>query len=49
MPRVIMTVQTPMYLALSFLKNVSTTTALPMAFGGEMKNDWSARQAAMDA
>ena len=39
MPMVIMTVHTPIYLALSFLKKVSTTTALPIAFGGEMKND----------
>jgi hypothetical protein len=38
-PMVIMTVHTPIYLALSFLKKVSTTTALPMALGGEMKND----------
>jgi hypothetical protein len=48
-PTVIITVQTPIYLALSFLKNVSTTTALPIAFGGEMKKAWNARQVAMAA
>jgi hypothetical protein len=37
-PSVTMMVQIPMYLALSFLKNVSATTPLPMAEAGEMKN-----------
>lgn len=31
-------VQMPMYRARSFLKNVSMTTALPMAAGGLIKN-----------
>jgi hypothetical protein len=44
-----MTVHIPMNFALSLLKNVSTTTALPIAFGGEMKKLWKARQVAMAA
>ena len=48
-PSVTMTVQTPIYLALSRLKNVSATTALPIAIAGQMKNAASARHAAIDA
>lgn len=38
-----------MYLALSFLKKVSTTTALPIPLGGEIKKAWKARQVAIAA
>lgn len=38
-----------MYFARSRLKNVSATTALPRAVGGQMKNDVKALQAAIDA
>jgi hypothetical protein len=48
-PSVNITVHMPMYLARSLLKNVSTTTALPMAEAGEMKNDVNARHVAIDA
>ena len=41
-------VHTPMYLALSFLKKVSVTTALPIAAAGDMKKATKARHAAMD-
>jgi hypothetical protein len=43
-PMVTSRVQMPMYLARSFLRNVSVTTALPMAAGGLIKkcNDGSA-------
>jgi hypothetical protein len=37
-PSVTINVQIPIYLALSPLKNVSVTTALPIAAAGEMKN-----------
>jgi hypothetical protein len=37
-----------MYFALSFLKNVSVTTALPIAAAGEMKKATKALHAAMD-
>jgi hypothetical protein len=36
-PRVIITVQIPIYLARSFLKNVSVTTPLPIAAAGQIK------------
>src|SRR4051812_45410813 len=36
-PMVTMSVQMPMYFALSFLKKVSVTTTLPIAAAGEMK------------
>jgi hypothetical protein len=36
-PSVTIMVQMPMYLPLSFLKNVSVTTPLPIARAGEMK------------
>lgn len=38
-----------MYRARSFLKNVSVTTALPIAEAGEMKNAVTARQPAVDS
>lgn len=44
-----MSVQMPMYLARSLLKNVSTTTTLPMAAGGQMKKAQKARQVAVAA
>ena len=48
-PTVIINVQTPIYFALSFLKNVSATTALPIAAAGEMNSAVRALHAAMDA
>jgi hypothetical protein len=48
-PNVIMTVQMPIYFARSCLKNVSTTTALPIADAGEMKNAAKARHVAIAA
>ena len=48
-PTVIIRVQTPIYFALSLLKKVSATTALPMAAAGEIKNAVRALQVAMDA
>lgn len=48
-PSVTMMVQMPMNLALSFLKNVSATTPLPMAEAGEMKNAEMALQSPMVA
>jgi len=46
-PQVTMIVQIPMYFARSFLKNVSVTTADPIAPAGEMKKATSALQAAV--
>jgi hypothetical protein len=37
-PSVTIKVQTPIYRALSFLKNVSVTTPLPTDAGGQRKN-----------
>lgn len=48
-PAVTMRVQTPIYLALSFLKNISVTTALPIAPAGLMKKAVMALQTAMVA
>src|SRR4051812_28455876 len=48
-PMVSMMVQMPMYLARSFLKKVSTTTAVPIAAAGQMKNATKARHVAMAA
>lgn len=48
-PIVTIKVQTPMYFARSFLKNVSATTALPMAAAGLMKKAVMALQTAMVA
>ena len=48
-PTVIINVQTPMYFALSLLKNVSATTALPIAAAGEINSAVRALHAAMDA
>jgi hypothetical protein len=48
-PIVIIKVQIPIYFARSFLKNVSTTTALPIAEGGQMKKAQKARQVAIAA
>jgi hypothetical protein len=48
-PSVTINVQIPMYRALSFLKKVSVTTALPIAPAGDMKKATMARQAAIDA
>jgi hypothetical protein len=48
-PSVTITVHTPIYLALSRLKNVSATTALPIAMAGQMKKATSALHAAMNA
>lgn len=47
-PSVIISVQMPMNLARSFLKNVSTTTALPIAEAGQMKKAAKARHVAME-
>jgi hypothetical protein len=47
-PRVTIKVQIPIYLALSFLKKVSVTTALPIAAAGQMKNATMARHTAME-
>jgi hypothetical protein len=46
-PKVSITVHIPMYFALSCLKNDSTTTALPMAEAGQMKNAANARHVAI--
>lgn len=46
-PRVIINVQIPIYLARSRLKVVSATTALPSAAAGEIKNAVRALHAAM--
>lgn len=43
-PKVIINAQTPIHLARSFLKNVSATTALPIAPAGLIKNAVIARQ-----
>jgi hypothetical protein len=48
-PRVTIKVQVPIYRALSFLKNVSTTMAPPMAAAGLMKKATKALQAAIVA
>lgn len=48
-PRVTINVQIPRYRPRSFLKNVSVTTALPIAAAGEMKNAVNALHAAIDA
>lgn len=48
-PSVTMTVQIPTYLARSFLKNVSVTTALPSADAGEMNQAVIARHRAIVA
>jgi hypothetical protein len=48
-PRVTINVQTPMYQALSFLKKVSATTALPIAAAGLMKKATIALQTAIEA
>jgi hypothetical protein len=48
-PSVTITVQIPIYFALSRLKNVSATTALPSAMAGQMNKATSALHAAIDA
>jgi hypothetical protein len=48
-PRVTISVQTPIFSALSFLKNISVTTALPTAAAGEMKNATKIRQTICEA
>jgi hypothetical protein len=47
-PRVTINVQIPMYLARSFLKNVSVTTALPIAAAGLIKKATMALHTAID-